>query len=212
MLIYAVADIHADFKQLDRIAENITTHCPDVLVIAGDIINYVKPSPVFKFLNTLPVPVFVVRGNSDPLYIEKQFKNYSNLTSLHLNRETVQSAPFAGLSGTIPLPFRNRVCFREKMMMDKISPLIDRQTILVVHPPPWGVLDQVIGRFHSGSKMVRDLVERTRPRLLICGHLHEAAGKAKVKDTVVVNCSVPRTGKGMMIEMGEEGEPVVEPV
>ena len=212
MLIYAVADIHADSKRLDRIGENITTHCPDVLVIAGDIINYIKPSPVFKFLNTLPVPVLAVRGNSDPLYVEKRFKNYSNLTSLHLNRVTIGSTPFAGLSGTIPLPFRNRVCFREKRLMDKISPLIDRQTILVVHPPPWGVLDQVLGRFHSGSKMVRDLVDKTRPQLLICGHIHEAAGTARIGDTLVVNCSVPKTGQGMMIELGEQGEPVVERV
>ncbi len=212
MLIYAVADIHADFKRLARIGENIKRHSPDVLVIAGDIINYFKPSPVFKYLNTLPVPVFAVRGNSDPLYIEKQFKNYSNLTSLHLNKITIGSTPFAGLSGTIPLPFRNRVCFREKLLMDKITPLIDRQTILVVHPPPWGVLDQVIGRFHSGSKMVRDFVDKTRPRILICGHIHEAAGTAKIKDTLVINCSVPKTGKGMMIELGLQGDPIVEVV
>lgn len=212
MRIYAVADIHANFKRLDRIAENIATHCPDVLVIAGDIINYIKPSPVFKFLNTLPVPVVAVRGNSDPLYIEKRFKNYSNLTSLHLNRVIIGSMPFAGFSGTIPLPFRNRVCFREKLLMDKIGPLIDRQTILVVHPPPWGVLDQVLGRFHSGSKMVRNLVDKTRPRLLICGHIHEAAGKAKIKDTVVVNCSLPGTGQGMMIESGQQGEPTISNV
>jgi len=212
MLIYAVADIHADFKRLARIGENIKRHSPDVLVIAGDIINYFKPSPVFKYLNTLPVPVFAVRGNSDPLYIEKQFKNYSNLTSLHLNRVTIQSVPFAGLSGTIPLPFRNRVCFREKLLMDKITPLIDRQTILVVHPPPWGVLDQVLGRFHSGSKMVRDFVDKTRPRILICGHIHEAAGVDEIGETTVVNCSMPKTGKGMMIELGLQGDPIVEVV
>jgi uncharacterized protein len=212
MLIYAVADIHADFKRLDRIAEKIKAHRPDVLVIAGDMINYIKPSSVLEYLNDLPLPVLVVRGNSDPLYVEKHFKSYSNLTSLHLNKVTIGATPFAGLSGTIPLPFRNRVCFREKTLMDKISTLIDRQTILVVHPPPWGVLDQVLGRFHSGSAMVRDLVEKTRPRILICGHIHEAAGTARIGDTVVVNCSVPKTGKGMMIEQGEQGDPVVEMV
>jgi Icc-related predicted phosphoesterase len=212
MLIYAVADIHADPERLQKICSVVSEYQPDVLLLSGDLINYIRPEKTLNILNDLSVPVLAVRGNSDPIYVEKYFHQFSNLTPLHLNRVTIRSTPFTGLSGTIPLPFRNRVCFREKYLMEKISPLIDSQTVLVVHTPPWGTLDQVMGRFHSGSKMVRDLVEQKKPRLLICGHIHEAAGVAEVGQTTLVNCSLPKTRKGMMIEVGQNGKPEIEMV
>jgi len=209
MLIYAVADIHADPERLLRIRSVVSDHQPDVLVIAGDIINYIRPEKAFDFLNDLSIPVLAVRGNSDPAYIKKYFERFSNVTSLHLNRVSVKSIPFTGLSGTIPLPFRNRVCFREQNLMNQVNPLIDSQTVFVVHTPPWGRLDQVMGRFHSGSKMVRDLIEKKQPRLLICGHIHEAAGVSEIGETTVINCSIPKTGQGMLIEVGEVGKPEI---
>jgi len=212
MLIYAVADIHADPERLRRIRAVVSAHKPDVVVVAGDMINYIQPERTFCQLNEMSVPVLMVRGNSDPGYIEKRFENFSNLTSLHLKRVSVKSIPFTGLSGTIPLPFRNRVGLREKYLMKQVSPLVDSRTIFVVHTPPWGTLDQVMGRFHSGSKMVRSLVDKTHPRLLICGHIHESAGISKIGETAVVNCGLPRTGKGMMIKLGQVGKPEIEMV
>jgi Icc-related predicted phosphoesterase len=57
--------------------------------------------------------------------------------------------------------------------------------------------------------MLRDLVEKKQPRLLICGHIHESAGVAEVGATTVVNCSLPRTGQGVMIELEDGNQPVV---
>ena len=176
------------------------------------MVNFFKPERTLKQLNGMSLPVLMVRGNSDPAYIEKYFDKFSNLTSLNLNRVTVESIPFTGLSGTIPLPFRNRVCFKEQNLMNQAKPLIDSQTVFVVHTPPWGSLDQVMGWFHSGSKMVRALVDKKQPRLLICGHIHEAAGISEIGETTVVNCSIPRTDQGMMIELGDGGKPEIEMV
>ncbi len=212
MQIYAVADIHADPASLQKICSVVDEYKPDVLVVAGDIINYIRPEKTFNILNDLSVPVLAVRGNSDPAYIEKYFNRFSNLTSLHLNRVTIKSIPFTGLSGTIPLPFRNRVGLRENYLMKKVSPLIDSKTVFVVHTPPWGFQDQVMGRFHSGSKMVRNLVEKKQPCLLICGHIHEAAGISEIGETTVVNCSMPRKGQGMMIEVRVGKKPEIEMV
>ena len=58
--------------------------------------------------------------------------------------------------------------------------------------------------------MVRELIEEKQPKLLICGHIHEAAGTVKIGETTVVNCSISKTGKGMMIEMGQENKPAIE--
>lgn len=205
MLIYAVADIHADPDRLEHIRSTVSAHHPDVVVAAGDIISYLHPEKTLKPLNDMKVPVLMVRGNSDPGYIESRFQIFSNLTSLHLNRVLVKSVAFTGLSGTLPLPFRNRVRLFEKDLMKRLSPLIDSETVVVVHPPPWGILDRVMGRFHSGSKLVRDIVEKKQPKLLICGHIHEAAGIETLGRTTVVNCGMPRIGRGVMIGLDADG-------
>ena len=57
MLIYAVADIHGKKSRLTKIERHVAAHKPDVLVIAGDLSNYIRPDRVLAHLNALPLPV-----------------------------------------------------------------------------------------------------------------------------------------------------------
>lgn len=212
MRIYAVADIHGRMDRLRRIRAVVFSHRPHVLVVAGDVINYIRPEKTFQALDQLGLPVLMVRGNSDPGRVEARIPRFGRLQSLHLHRVVVNAIPFTGLSGTLPLPFRNRIRVFEKSLMEKARPLVDPETVLVVHAPPRGACDQVAGRFASGSQMVRDLVENAMPRLVICGHIHEDAGVSSLGKTLVVNCALPKTGKGVMIEIGEGKTPAVEMV
>ncbi len=205
--IYAVADIHANSKRIELIRSNIESLHPDALVIAGDIFSYLNPKPVLESLDGLGVPVIAVRGNSDLAFVSGHFNTYPNIVLLNANRMTLKGISFAGLSGTIPVPFRSRIAFREKHLMEKIKPLIDVQTVLVAHPPPYGTLDRVAGKFHAGSVLVRELVVQTRPRLLICGHIHEDTGLALIGETTVVNCCMARGGQGALIELENEKKP-----
>lgn len=201
MIIYAVSDLHARPERLESVRSNITAHQPDVLVIAGDIINYIKPVWVLEQLNGIGVPVLAVRGNSDPAYMARYFAAYPNVRLLNASRITVNGISFTGLSGTIPVPFRTRVGFREKHLMEKLRSMIDPETVLIAHPPPYGTLDRVGKKIHAGSALVRDLVLQTRPRMLICGHIHEDAGMAKLEETMVLNCCVTHKGQGALIEL-----------
>jgi len=45
---------------------------------------------------------------------------------------------------------------------------------------------------------------------MICGHIHEAVGSENIGQTTVVNCSMPKTGKGMMIELEQTGKPAIK--
>ena len=210
MIIYAVSDIHAKAERLDLIRSNIVAYQPDVLVVAGDIINYMKPAPVLERLNEMRLPVLAVRGNSDPAYAVRYFKAYPNVRLLNASRVTINGISFTGLSGTIPVPFRSRVGFREKHLMEKVRPMIDSETFLIAHPPPYGTLDRVGKKFHAGSALVRDLVFQTRPRMLICGHIHEDAGMAKLGETMVVNCCVTHKGQGTLIELDGKDSPRIK--
>ena len=78
--------------------------------------------------------------------------------------------------------------------------------MLVVHEPPYRVLDRVPSGERIGSRVVRDRVLRLRPRLLACGHVHESPGVERVGDTLVVNCTMGdgKTG-GALIEVTPAG-------
>jgi Icc-related predicted phosphoesterase len=84
--------------------------------------------------------------------------------------------------------------------LNRAAALLDRESILVVHPPPRGVLDTAFGRFHVGSSGLRRFVERYQPRVVICGHVHECAGSAVIAETMVVNCSMGPGNTGVLIE------------
>ncbi len=210
MLIYAVADIHGRRKRIAFIREKISDIRPHVLVIAGDITGLRKSEHTVSLLNQMSVPVLAIRGNSDRRSVEKYFKKYPNVFNLHLIEKQIQGFSFAGIGGTVPVPFSSRLAFREKPIIEKLDTMVDGQTILVVHPPPWGTLDEVFGRFHAGCRSLNGLVTAKGPALVICGHIHERPGAAFINKTLVVNCSIGRRGRGAVIEVEEGNTPKVD--
>lgn len=210
MLIYAVADIHGRRDRVALIRNKILQHKPDVLVVAGDITNYIRPEPVIAELNDMPAPVLAIRGNSDLDRVEKLFKKYPNISSLHLKEVVVDGISFTGVSGTMPVPFSSLISFREKHIIDRLKLLVKRDTVLVAHPPPRGTLDEVFGRFHSGCRSLQKIVVNKQPRLLICGHVHERPGTLFVGETLVVNCSMGRKGAGILIDLNKGMPPEAE--
>ena len=209
MRIYAVADIHGKLSRLGRIQKNIGQHRPDVLVVAGDITNFRRASTVIKQLNKLSVPVLAIRGNTDLPRVDGLLDNFSNTVGLHLKKHAIEGIQFAGIGGTIPLPFRSQVGFYEDRVLKKLSRLVNQSSIVVAHPPPWGVLDKAFNRFHAGSKGLYRLIRKYQPRLLICGHIHESAGTATIGNCVVVNCNMSHKKAGAIVEMSDNYRPVV---
>jgi Icc-related predicted phosphoesterase len=198
--IYAVADIHGKRDRLERIEHHIKAVRPHVLVVAGDITNYVSPVQTLSRIDALPVPVFAIRGNSDFKRVDHLIHHFQNITSIHAHRIIRHSIPFVGIGGTIPIPFHSKVHLNEATLLNRVAPCIDRETILVVHPPPRGVLDTAFGYFHVGSSGVRRFIERHQPRLVICGHVHECTGVDAISETFVVNCSMGRNNSGVLID------------
>jgi len=204
MILYAVADIHGKKENLDRIERTVRERTPDVLVAAGDVATRRDALPVLERLDGLSIPVLLVRGNMDPPDLDLLAGPYRCIESLHRREVAVEGMSFAGISGTLPIPFRTRVSLREKNDWTDLASRVRRETILVAHPPPLGILDRAFGMFHSGSRGLRDLVLRTEPRLLLCGHIHEAAGADRLGRTLVVNAAMGRKGGGALIHLDEE--------
>jgi Icc-related predicted phosphoesterase len=207
--IYATADLHGHLDRLDRIKDNVVSLKPNVLVIAGDITGHRETAAYIRRLNDLPVPVLTVRGNMDAQETERLLEQCPNVTSLHQKKVTINGVSFVGMGGTIPVPFSSRICLREKQMIEAMDHLIKTDSVLVVHPPPYGTLDEGFGKIHAGSRGLRRLILEKQPRMLICGHIHEKPGWAYVEKTLVVNCSMGRSGAGALIVLSGDTAPMV---
>ena len=208
MLIYAAADIHGHSRRIRSLKRQIAAHRPDVLVLAGDISRRWRPDVVLDGLNRLDLPVLVIRGNSDSRNLVRMLQSFSRLRSIHLSVARFNGVEIVGIGGTLPLPFHSRLGFKETEAVTRMSDMLGAHSVLVVHPPPYGVRDRVLGRFHAGSRAVRRLVDHCSPALVICGHIHEQAGVETVGKTTVVNCAMGgRSGAGALIRYDGESAP-----
>ena len=210
MLIYAVADIHGKKSHFKTIRKNIDRYNPDFLVIAGDITRRFRYRKPLTKLNELKVPVLAVLGNSDWNFIHKIMDHKSNITNLNLRNYTGIDFSFTGISGTIPLPLNNIVSFNERKKFEQIAEFMNKDTILVAHPPPYGILDLVFKNYHTGSKVLREFIEKHQPQLVLCGHIHDQTGRAFINKTLVVNCAMTKKSAGAIIRIGKDHMPKVE--
>ena len=210
MRIYAVADIHGKPSRIGRIQKNVVAYRPDVLVVAGDITSFKGGLAVIRQLDKLGLPVLAIRGNTDLPKLNGLLNNFPNTTCLHLKKHIIDGIQFVGIGGTIPFPFRSQVGFFEDRVLKKLDPLVNQNSVVVTHPPPWGFLDKAFNRFHAGSKGLYRFIHRYQPGLLLCGHIHENAGTAAIGNSIVVNCNIARNNSGAIVEFAGDGKPIVE--
>ncbi len=212
MRIYAVADIHARQRRLDCISANVNRLSPDLVVVAGDLTSYRASPFVVRHLAKLPVPVFAIRGNTDRKLIGRQISRSAGISSDDMPPTHHTAFNIVGLNGTVPLPFRSRIALRENRLLRAIAPLVSPKTILVAHTPPWGILDEVMGKFHAGSKNLFEFIRCKEPRMVLCGHIHERPGVKQLGKTCVVNCTLGHGSQGAFIRFqgSETDQPDVQ--
>lgn len=203
MLIYAAADIHGKQEHLDFLVKAVGQERPDAVVIAGDIGSHFFSGAdrVIQTLETLEPPVLAVTGNTDGAATKRMLDESRVVRNIHLREARISDRIFVGAGGAIPVPFRSRIAIWEKKAEEYLSGALTHESILVIHPPPHGVRDKVMGRFHAGSKMAQKVVDRCSPALCICGHIHENAGYEILGETVIVNCAMGKFCGGSLIKI-----------
>jgi hypothetical protein len=110
-----------------------------------------------------------------------------NIVYLEDSEATVRGLRIWGSPGS---PEFNDWGFPLKAAEAKLAGIPDGADIVIAHTPPKDVADAVESGFHAGCPELRKAIKRTKPALLVCGHIHEAHGVGNIGDTLIVNAAI----------------------
>ncbi|QDT52387.1 Calcineurin-like phosphoesterase superfamily domain protein [Caulifigura coniformis] len=189
MNLLLFSDLHADVPAARRLAALATQ--ADLLIGAGDFGN--SRRHVADCLPTLleaGKPAVFVPGNSESFEeLTDACRNFPNARVLHGTNSVIEGLTFFGLGGGIPVtPFGSwSYDFTEEQAAALLKDC-PPAAVLVTHSPPKGAVDIATSGKSLGSTAIRAAIERTRPRLVVCGHIHASAGQqAQIGPTPIIN-------------------------
>lgn len=189
MKLLVFSDLHADADAARRLVA--MAEGADIVVGAGDFATVRREIRVgIDILRAIDVPTVLVAGNNETTEeLIDACRDWPSARILHGAGETIGGVPFFGLGGGVPVtPFG---AWSYDFTEDEAAALLADCPIggvLVSHSPPKGTVDADSGGRSLGSVAVRAAIERCRPRLVVCGHIHASAGRReRIGTTVVVN-------------------------
>jgi uncharacterized protein len=191
MRILVLADLHGDKEAIDRL--HAVAQKYDIIIIAGDL----GSDDYIKKLLSISENIYWIPGNTE----KPGSCNAAEKACIHKKRMDLDGGlNIVGFGFSGPTPFGTPGELSEEEIYAQMGPLpIDRKTILVTHTPPYGILDDVGGGVHAGSKSLRKIMEEKGPRLLVCGHIHQLEGRKKAGETTVVQVPEGRTLRGVLL-------------
>jgi Icc-related predicted phosphoesterase len=201
MRILAVADIHGAQYRLNLVLKNVASYTPDLVILCGDITQFGPGELATNFLNQIQIKTFVVPGNIDTFDVDQGI-NASNATNLDKRQVILQDIPFLGIGREPPSQLSN-LPIDDGSTKKSLKKLLKTSSVLVTHYPPYKIQDKIFIGTHGGSKELRSLIDTYKPRLVLCGHIHEDPGMTTVGDTTVVNCSMGKRTEGALVEIGD---------
>ncbi|MFC4738556.1 metallophosphoesterase [Flavobacterium ponti] len=188
MKVTAISDTHGKHKQLKLTGG-------DLLIHSGDISSFGNKEEISCFLEWFSKQKYIykifIAGNHD-FSFENQFQNIiipENVT--YLNDSGIEIEGLQIWGSPITPTFCNLAFNRDRgkeieFHWNKIPANTD---ILITHGPPYGILDETETHFNTGCKNLLEKICTINLKYHIFGHIHEAFGVTKIKDTIYINAA-----------------------
>lgn len=198
MRVLTVSDIHNDVENIISYIDKISMLDFDIIVIIGDFTDYNIPKGfthqdigelIVEEFKIFKKPILVVPGNFDKELIE-MFEEKG--ISLHGNGKIIDDVGFYGFGGAktpfnTPLePSEEEIRIGLEKGYEKVKNCKIR--VQVTHIPPFNTkVDIAYTGAHIGSEAVREFIEKFKPNVAICAHVHEARGLDEIGETKIIN-------------------------
>lgn len=196
MKILAFGCLHSDQRQAKKLAEKAEKENVDLVVICGDITYGEKSTDylIGPFVKRHK-KVVLVPGNHESLATADFLAELYGATNLHGYSIKYKDVGLFGCSGANlglhQLP-ESEIYALLKKGFENIKDA--KKKIMVTHVHPAGTLIEKFSDFVIGSTGSRRAIEALKPDIVLCSHVHEAAGLEE------------RIGKTRVISVGREGK------
>jgi Icc-related predicted phosphoesterase len=196
--LLAFSDLHTDLRQARRLAERGRE--VDAVVGVGDFASvHSGLAETIGALRAIEVPAVLVPGNNETEDALRQAcAGWEQAVVLHGEATEIDGVAFFGLGAGVPVtPWDWSFDLTEEAAAELLE-TCPEGCVLAVHSPPHGHVDVDSSGRHLGSQAVLRAIEQRRPRLAMCGHIHESWGReARVGPTRVINLGP----QGLLLEV-----------
>jgi uncharacterized protein len=186
--LLAFSDLHRD---LDRAATLVEmSEEADVVIGAGDFASIHEGlEETIGALAAIETPAVLVPGNNETEdALREAASAWTAATVLHGGGTTIEGVEFYGLGAGVPVTPWDWSFDLDDEEAGAMLADCPEGAILVLHSPPQGHCDENSGGDHFGSQALLAAIEQKRPRLAVCGHIHESWGcQSQIGDTPIHN-------------------------
>ena len=180
-------------------------------------------------LTPLGVKCYFTGGNDDKQEILDKVSSSEHFLNVDGKLVTLESGhEMISLGWSTPTPWNTPRECDDEQIASKLQPLADAiktpsSCIFNVHVPPYDTGLDVAPKLDAsfdppkpvieggqqvlipvGSKAVRNIIEKTQPLLMLCGHIHEVKAEIKLKRTMCINPSSEYTAgilRGVIVNL-----------
>lgn len=230
MNILAISDVHA--KENQGLYDYLKNNNIDLIIVSGDITNFGPPEFAEDFLNKISdfgAIVVAIPGNCDTKEVFEKI-NKSNAICAHNDIIEYENLSIYGFGGSNPTPFDTPFEFDDNVLYDHLKKLFNSQKalkiekkeekesngridILLTHAPPYDTETDIIENgAHVGSKAVRKIIEEYKPRINLCGHVHESVAFDMIGNTIIANPGMLENGQGCLIQIDKSNNIIADMV
>lgn len=192
MKFVIISDTHGQHK-------NLTLPKGDVIIHAGDISQRGKESEILDFLNwfkdlDFKYKIFIA-GNHDFFFEETSVKDIQKIIPeniIYLCDSGVEVEHIKIWGSPITPNFFDLAFNSDRgEPISKHWELIPSDTdILITHGPAFGKLDKTTRGENVGCEDLLHTIDKIKPKVHICGHIHEGYGQTTSSKTKFINASV----------------------
>jgi len=198
--ILAAGDIHGDTGLAEKLAQRAKEENVDLVILCGDLTMMEQSTDniIGPFVKRKE-KVLLLPGNHETVATADFLAELYGVKNLHGYSVKYKDVGLFGCGGANIGLFQldeDEIYDLLRKGFDKIKYLSKK--ILVSHVHPEGSKMEKFTKFFPGSSGVRKAIEKFKPDILLCSHVHEAEGiEEKIGNTKVINVGK----KGKIIEI-----------
>jgi Icc-related predicted phosphoesterase len=186
--LLAFSDLHRDVERARQLAD--MARDADVVIAAGDFASIHRGlEETLAPLRQIDTPTLLVPGNNETeSALREACTGWAAATVLHGEGTEIDGTTFWGLGAGVPItPWDWSFDLDEEQAADKLAGCPEA-AMLALHSPPKGHVDAGLG-----SEAILHAIEEKRPRLAVCGHIHQCWGRES------------RVGPSRIVNLGPDG-------